>query len=175
MPVSPCAHSRHHARDERQIFLIKQVRHALDRDRFDRRIGEDDLLEAVRRRIAFVGGVDIRPEHLAQARQLREKEGQDFLRVRSFAAFAAAVDRGKALHDFGLQPRVQRLDAAHRDLRQLAGVHDRLAVEAREENAEQFHAGGVDRGTRRQCRGGFDVVDPAVLGDMCAAGRRRRP
>src|SRR5690242_20238425 len=37
---------RHHPRNERKIGQIKNVRHALNRDRFDRRIGQDNFFEA---------------------------------------------------------------------------------------------------------------------------------
>src|SRR4029077_13067017 len=56
--VGPLSHD---TRDQWHLF-VKQVRHSMDRDRFQRRIGQNNFFVARGSRIAFVGGVDIRPK-----------------------------------------------------------------------------------------------------------------
>ena len=72
---------RHEPRNERHFSFVKQMRHSLDRDRFDRRIRNDDLLVTRRSWIAFVGRVNIGPQDLAKLSQLRHEPDQDFFRL----------------------------------------------------------------------------------------------
>jgi len=51
----------HDARDQWH-FLVEQVCHSMNRDRFQRRIRQNDFFVAPGGRVAFVGGVDIRPK-----------------------------------------------------------------------------------------------------------------
>ena len=67
---------RHDSRDKGQMTQIKFVRHALNGDRLQRRISEDDFLVAGGGWVAFVSGIDIGPQHLAHGRQLRKKSRQ---------------------------------------------------------------------------------------------------
>src|SRR5437763_9604198 len=53
----------HDPRDERQILEVKNVGHALDGDRFERRISQNNFFVTFRRRVAFVSGVDVGPDH----------------------------------------------------------------------------------------------------------------
>src|SRR6266403_2839383 len=51
----------HDARDQWHL-VVKQMRHSMDRDRFQGRIRQNNFFVARGSRIAFVGGVDIRPK-----------------------------------------------------------------------------------------------------------------
>ena len=51
-------------------FVVKQMRHSINGDRFQRRVSENDFLVASRGRVAFVSGVDVRPKQPANRRQL---------------------------------------------------------------------------------------------------------
>ena len=106
---------RHHARNEGQMFLVKEMRHALDGDGFDGRIRENNFFVADRSRIAFVGGVDIRPKHDADLRELGKKEGQHDVSVlfRGRARFYGV----QAFANLRFHSRVQRRDALGGHLR----------------------------------------------------------
>ena len=62
--VSPLGH---HARQKRNFFKVEQMRATLDRHRFQKRIGENNFLITDRRRIALVGGDNVRAEQLPNA------------------------------------------------------------------------------------------------------------
>jgi hypothetical protein len=72
---------RHEPRNERHFLFIKKMRHALDGDRLDRWIGHDHFLVTRRGGIAFIGGVDVGPEHFAQAAELRHEPVQNLFRL----------------------------------------------------------------------------------------------
>ena len=64
---------RHHARDQRDAQQQQLVGDAVDRDRFQAGIAEDDLVIALRRRVAFEGGLHVVIEQIADVRQLAEQ------------------------------------------------------------------------------------------------------
>ena len=49
----------HDPRNERNVELVEAMGAALDRDGFNARVGEDDLVEVFRGGITFVGGFNI--------------------------------------------------------------------------------------------------------------------
>ena len=108
---------RHEPRDQRHFFFVKKMRHSLDRDRFNRRIRDDDFLVTRCRRIAFVSGVDIGPKDLAQAAQLRHEPVQNLVRLR---IGVVALQFVEALGNLRLHPRMEPADAASGYIRQIA-------------------------------------------------------
>ncbi len=64
---------RHDARQHRHALCVQLVRDAVGRDRLDRRVAEDDLLDAVRRRIALEGGEHVLREQRAQRGDLTQQ------------------------------------------------------------------------------------------------------
>src|SRR6266576_4355195 len=80
MNIDPGAAVRplgHNSRNQRH-FSVEQMCHSINRDRLQRRIRENNFLVTSRGRIAFVGSVDVRPEHAAHRGQPLEKITQDF-------------------------------------------------------------------------------------------------
>ena len=68
--VRPLAHDPRH---ERHAHHVELVRDAVDRDREEARVGEDDLVEARRRGVAVVGGLHVLDERLADRREALEE------------------------------------------------------------------------------------------------------
>ena len=54
-------------------FVVKFMRHSINRDRFERRIREDDFLVTFCGGITFVSGIDVGPKNAAQLRQFRHE------------------------------------------------------------------------------------------------------
>jgi hypothetical protein len=136
------------------------VSHALNCDRLEGRVGEDNFLETSRGRIAFVGRVEIGPEHFAESSEFGKEIGQDAIglgidRIVSFAA-------GEAFAHLGVETVTQYLNATARERGQVAGVQDRLAMKPGEEQAEKFDASLIDGRARWQGRSGIEVIDAAV-------------
>ena len=80
MNIDPGAAVRplgHNSRNQRH-FSVEQMCHSINRDRLQRGIREDNFLVTSRGRIAFVGSVDVRPEHAAHRGQLLKELSQDF-------------------------------------------------------------------------------------------------
>ena len=108
----------HEARNQRHFPFIKKMRHALNRDRFYRRISHDHFLVTGRGRISFVGGVDVSPEDLSQRPQLQHEPVQNLVRF-----FLRGIAHGilpETLGDLRLHPHMQALDPAPRHSRQIA-------------------------------------------------------
>src|SRR5256886_14215653 len=63
----------HDARDDRHALRIEDVCHSIHRSRLETRVGEDDLLERLRRRIAVVGRLDVGPQDGTNVRDLGEE------------------------------------------------------------------------------------------------------
>src|SRR6266540_1220639 len=63
----------HDAWDQRH-FVVKEMRHSVNGDGFQRGVSENDFLIAFRSRIAFVSSVDVRPKQSAHRRQLLQKD-----------------------------------------------------------------------------------------------------
>src|SRR5438874_10140283 len=59
--VRPFGHDPWDQRD----FVIKEMRHSINSDRFQRGVSENDFFVASRSRIAFVSGVDVCPKQSA--------------------------------------------------------------------------------------------------------------
>src|SRR5437764_844976 len=81
MNIDPRAAVRplgHDARNQRHL-PVEQMRHSINSDRLQRRISEDDFLVSGGGRVAFVSGIDVRPQHAAHRGQLLEKLRQHFL------------------------------------------------------------------------------------------------
>src|SRR5882757_3866295 len=110
MNIDPGAAVRplgHNSRNKRH-FSVEQMRHSINRDRLQRGIRENNFLVTSRGRIAFVGSIDVRPEHTAHRGQLLEELSQDF----SGFCFRRFVRRNFAetSADFGLESGVQMSD-----------------------------------------------------------------
>ena len=84
--------------------------HALDRDCFKRRISQNYFLIALRRRIALIGRINVRPKRFAHLRQPRHEAGQKFLGL-CFGRFVG-WDLAEASADLGFEPRVQVSDTS---------------------------------------------------------------
>ena len=136
-------------------FRYKDVRHALNGDRFQRRVGQNDFFVTFRRRIAFVGGIDVRPKHFAQVGQLRHEEIQKLFRLGVGRVARRIIS--EAFANLRLEAVVQSFHSAARHIGQIAGVEQRLRRENRETS------GSSDR--RRPIRW------PARDGRMAAASR----
>ena len=72
---------------------VQEMCHPLNRDRFDRRISQDDFFVASRRRISFVSGIDVRPELFPQSCQLRKEVGENVVRSFSSESFLLFATR----------------------------------------------------------------------------------
>ena len=72
----------HDSRNERQIHFIKNMRHSLDRDRFERRVSKNDFFVASRRGIAFKCRIDVGPKEATNLWQFGEEIGQEFIGLR---------------------------------------------------------------------------------------------
>ena len=59
----------HHPRNERHAQAVQLVGDAIDRDRLQAGIAEDDFVVALGRRVAAKGGLHVLFEHLADLRQ----------------------------------------------------------------------------------------------------------
>ncbi len=101
----------HHARDERNALAIQHVRDPLDRDGLQSGIGEDDFIGALRRGIAFVGGLDVGLQKFSHRGQAAEEFTADARGLRAvipgvavLVAQAAPQFRAEPLAD-GLHPR----------------------------------------------------------------------
>ena len=91
---------------------------------------------------------------------MEKKSAQDaiglgFSRVIPFAA-------GEALAHFGVETRVQSANTTAGEIGQIAGMHDRFAVETGKEQAQQFDTGVIDGRPRRKRSGRIEVIDPAI-------------
>ena len=64
----------HHPRDERHVELVQHVGEAVDGDRFQAGIAEDDFVERLARRVAVVGGLDVGRESSRGVRELLEEQ-----------------------------------------------------------------------------------------------------
>ena len=80
---------RHHAGNERERFPVKHVRHALNGDGLDGRVGEDDDFITGRGGVALESGFHIGLEEAADVRQLAEKRADQFFR--GFLVLATAL------------------------------------------------------------------------------------
>ncbi len=89
------------------------MRHAIDADRLNAGIGEDDLVGAGGGRVAFESGAHVGHEQRAQRRQRVEKLVGDGGRAR-FAGIAV----GAALEAAMMQPAIELLRQPHADLSQ---------------------------------------------------------
>ena len=153
---------RHHAGDEGEMGEIENVGHALDCNRLERRIGEDDFLEAGRGRIALVSGVDISPEHFAHARELAKEMAQDAISLRIHRSGVSVAAAGETFAHLRMHAGVEGAHAAAGQRGQIARMHDCLAMKTGEEQAEQFDTSVIDRRARRERRGGIEIIDPAI-------------
>src|SRR5438552_10616258 len=54
-------------------LVVQQVRHSVNGDRFQGRISKNDFLVAFRRRITFIGRVNVRPKYASHRWQFSEK------------------------------------------------------------------------------------------------------
>ena len=145
----------HDARNERHL-VVEQVRHSINRDGFQCRISENDFLVTFRRRVAFIGGVDVRPKNATHWRQLRQEHGQEFFGL----FFGRLVWRNfsEASADFGFEPSVQISDSSASCLGQIFGTHQRLAAKSRKHQAHQLGASGLDGQARWQGGGSVEVI-----------------
>ena len=142
MPGAGMGPFGHEPRNQRHLFFVKKMRHALDRDRFDSRVGDDHFLVTGRSRVAFEGRIDIGPEHLAQPAELRHKPGENFIRL---CLCRVAIELVEALGNLRLHPRMESSNAASGHIRQIARIDEGFSVEAGEHQAHQIDAGSFDR------------------------------
>jgi hypothetical protein len=64
---------RHHPWDERHLQAVEEVGQTVNRDGLEAGVAEDDLVERAHGRIAVVGGLHVRGQHLPQVGNLLEK------------------------------------------------------------------------------------------------------
>ena len=104
----------HDARNQRKPLQVKFMRHALDRDRFERGISQNDFFIALRRRIALIGSVNVCPKRLTHLRQLRHETCQKLLGF-CFGRFMRR-DFAEASANLGFEARVQTSHSSSRRL-----------------------------------------------------------
>src|SRR5260370_7791171 len=114
------------------------MRHSLDGDRFQRGISQDDFLVALRRWVTLIGGVDVRPKHLAHSRQLRDETAQNFIRpfFRRFVWRNFSQASAKFVFESGLQISY----SSPSGLGQIFRTDQWLAPKPREHHAHQIRA-----------------------------------
>ena len=148
----------HDARYQRHL-LVKEMRHSMNGNRFQRGISENDFLIASRRRIAFVGGVDVRPKQSAHRRQLLQKLAQDLFGF----CFGCLVrwDFAEASADFFFQSCAQMSNANPSGIGQIIRAHQGFAAKTGEHQAHQLGAGRFYSETRGESGGGVQIIDAA--------------
>ena len=151
----------HDSWNQRQVHCVKNVRHSLNRNRLERRVGKNDFFVASRRRIAFKRCVDVGPKEATNIWKLGEEIGQKFVGL----CFGRFVRRNfsQAPANFGFQSRPQVPHAHARDLGQIFRAHDLFAAEAGKHQAHQIGAGGFDGKARGKRGGSIEVIDAASL------------
>src|SRR5436309_8354782 len=151
----------HDARNQGQPLYVKLMRHPLDRDRFKRRISQNYFLIALRRRIALIGRINIRPQQFAHLRKPRHETSQKFLGL----CFGCLVgwDLTETSADLGFESRVQISHSSPGRFGQIFGAHQRLTAKAREHQAHQLSASRLDTETRGERCGSVQITEAASL------------
>ena len=148
----------YHPGKEGDPELVEHVGEALEGNRKDAGVGEDDLLVAERRRVALVGRVDVRPDGPAHVGQLPER----LARERAGPGAGVGVMReAQALLDLDLEPCADARQEIVHHRRHVLLREPRLLEISRE---EEVHALPGDL-VHRLLGGKVDavqMVDPAV-------------
>src|SRR5438552_12091708 len=135
--------------------------HSLDRDRFKRRISQNYLLIALRRRVALIGRINVRPQQFAHLRKPRHETCQKFLGL-CLGRFVG-WDLAEASADLGFEPRVQVSDTSPGGLCQVSRTHQRFTAETGEHQAHQLRASRLDGETRWESGGSVQIINAASL------------
>src|SRR5207247_3020842 len=122
------------------------MRHALDRYRFKLRISQNYFLIALRRRIALIGRINVRPKRFAHLRKPRHEAGQKFLGL-CFGRFVG-WDLAETSADLGFESRVQVSDTSPGRLCEVFRTHQRFTTKTRKHQTHQLSASRLDGETR---------------------------
>src|SRR5262245_18721615 len=150
----------HDARNQRHLS-VEQMRHSINGDRLQRRIGEDDFLVSRSSRVPFVSGVDIRPKRVAYRWQLPENLLQYFFGF----CFCCFIGRNfaEASANFSIESRVQMSDTNARGVSEIFGAHERFTAKTGKHQAHQLGARRFDGQPRGEGSSGGEIVYSASL------------
>src|SRR5881409_2269070 len=133
----------HDARDDRHTLRMEEVRQSIHRNRLKTRVGEDDLLERLRGRIAVVGRLDVGPQDGTNVRDLGEQLQGCRLGPGAAVLAVGGRDGASALEaqpplDLRAEPPGDRAHARHRASREVGRDEVARLEVSGEEHAQQI-------------------------------------
>ncbi len=158
----------HDARNQRDVLQIQLMRQPLHGNRLDERIGNQHFLLALRRRVTVVGGLHVRLQNFADARQAAEKFHRQAVRRRRDVLFRQ-MGRGivfEALADFVLQRAEHRIEQLRRDHLDFRRMDEFLVEISGEQQPQQILRDGGNGAFGRQ-------IFPVQMVDAAHARIRR--